>query len=236
MNIKQLNIFCTLIAVYRIQLNKNLLKIDIPLSWTSQGHIGDTVLSPLRECSTTAASMFAAESSLLCLCISWRRSFLSAASFLRSRWRSLLLSRMTWSRWVKALDRTVCQAKNTLHLKSESEAAVTDECNNDNLDNNQLQSNRRECNDWAVIGIIASTLCTNSMYLFVCSWYSSNTILTVQVLLPLPHTEVEPLNGPLKPCVCGALQVRCISCLCRNNSKIHNKTTQQFRCLNSCYT
>lgn len=64
------------------------------LPWTSPGHIWDTVLSPVRECSTTATSMLVTESSTrpLNFSISRRKIFLSSASFLRRRWRSLLLS------------------------------------------------------------------------------------------------------------------------------------------------
>lgn len=89
-----------------VQILEKHLKTDIALPWTSHGHIWDTLCSPVRECSTTARSMFVAESSTrpLYFCISWRRSFLSSASFLRRRWRSLLLSRKTWSTGILVCD------------------------------------------------------------------------------------------------------------------------------------
>lgn len=112
------------------------LKTDIPLPWTSHGHIWDTVLSPVRECSTTATSIVVADSSTrsLYFCISWRRSFLSSASFLRRRWRNLLLSRKTWSTEAEVFDRTLQQENNYSTKKLKSKAAVIEVCENYNVD------------------------------------------------------------------------------------------------------
>lgn len=132
---------------------------DIPLPWTSHGHIGDTALSPLRECSTIAASILLAQD--YCISESPEKGPFChlPASFEGDG--EVLCCLKRHEKKTEVCDRTVQQQqKCTAHRRSFKEQ--------------NLMS-------------------------------YSHTILTVEGLLPLPHTKIKALNWLMKARVCGVL-------------------------------